>query len=78
MIDETINPDLAAHSGNVSLVDLRDDRLVLEFGGGCRGCRMVGTTLRRGVADRLREAFPEISVVVDATDHEQGVEPYYA
>src|SRR5690606_41039516 len=37
-----INPGLASHGGEVSLVELTEDGIaVLKFGGGCQGCSAV-------------------------------------
>ena len=38
VIDEVINPGIAAHGGYVELVDVDDDTLYLRMGGGCQGC----------------------------------------
>jgi Fe/S biogenesis protein NfuA len=76
VLDEEINPGVAAHGGRVTLVDVQGDRVVIEFGGGCQGCGMAELTLREGVAATLRSAIPEIAEVVDATDHEAGKSPY--
>ncbi len=78
LIEVEINPSLASHGGRVALEELRSDgAVVLRFGGGCQGCGMVGTTLREGIERTLRERFPEITAVLDATDHASGSAPYY-
>jgi Fe/S biogenesis protein NfuA len=77
ILDGEINPGIAAHGGRVNLVAVEGGRVVVEFGGGCQGCGMVDLTLREGVVARLRGALPEISEVVDATDHAAGENPYY-
>ena len=77
LLDTEINPAIAAHGGRVSLVDVRDGRVYLAFGGGCHGCGMVDVTLKQGVETRLREVLPEIVAVVDTTDHDAGQDPYY-
>ena len=42
-----INPGLASHGGEVSLIDVVEDGIaVLKFGGGCQGCGQVD--LQRG------------------------------
>src|SRR5690606_29555842 len=42
-----VNPSLAAHGGEVSLVELTEDNVaILKFGGGCQGCGMVDMTLK--------------------------------
>jgi Fe/S biogenesis protein NfuA len=77
ILDEEINPGVAAHGGRVALVDVQGGRVVVEFGGGCQGCGMADLTLREGVTATLRQALPEITEVVDATDHEAGASPYH-
>jgi Fe/S biogenesis protein NfuA len=78
ILDDRVNPGLAAHGGVVSLVDIQETRVVLRFGGGCQGCGMADTTMKEGVAAQLKHQIPEISEVVDATDHTSGENPYYA
>ena len=65
-----INPSLAAHGGNVQLLELTDDQVaILEFGGGCQGCSAVDMTLKSGVEKTLKERIPELTAVRDKTDH---------
>lgn len=78
IIDENINPAIAAHGGMVEMVDLDDETLYLRMGGGCQGCAASAATLRQGVERMVREAVPEIREIVDLTDHDAGVNPYYA
>ena len=78
VLDDRINPGLAGHGGVVSLVDIQEARVVLSFGGGCQGCGMADVTLKQGVAAQLKQQIPEITDVVDATDHAAGENPYYA
>jgi Fe/S biogenesis protein NfuA len=73
-----INPNLAAHGGEVSLVDIVDGSVaVLRFGGGCQGCSAVSLTLKQGVEATLKERVPEITAVRDVTDHTQTENAYY-
>ncbi len=78
ILDDRVNPSLAAHGGVVSLVDIQETRVVLSFGGGCQGCGMADVTMKEGVASQLKQQIPEISEVVDATDHASGQNPYHA
>ncbi|MBW2543764.1 MAG: NifU family protein [Deltaproteobacteria bacterium] len=78
VLDERVNPSLAAHGGVVSLVDIQETRVVLSFGGGCQGCGMANVTMKEGVSAQLKQQIPEITEVVDATDHAAGHNPYYA
>lgn len=73
-----VNPMVAAHGGQVSLVEVTSDHdVVLRFGGGCQGCGMIDVTLKQGVETTLRHEIPELRSVVDATDHSRGENPYY-
>ena len=77
IIDELINPAIAAHGGFVELVDVRENVAYLRLGGGCHGCGMVNVTLRNGIETTLREEVPQLVGVVDETDHAVGDNPYY-
>lgn len=78
LLDDRINPGLASHGGVVSLVDIQETRVVLRFGGGCQGCGMADLTLKQGVSAQLKQQIPEITEVIDVTDHAAGENPYYA
>ena len=78
VIDSEINPQVAAHGGRISLVEIDAEGVVfLRFGGGCHGCGMADVTLKQGVERTLRSRLPEISAVRDITDHAHGENPYY-
>jgi Fe/S biogenesis protein NfuA len=77
VIDTVINPGIAAHGGFVELVDVSDETLYLRMGGGCQGCAASAATLRQGIERMVRQEVPEILNIVDVTDHEAGVNPYY-
>ncbi len=76
-IDATINPMLASHGGRANLTNIEGDKAYIEFGGGCQGCGMAKQTLSQGMQSQITTAFPEISEVLDATDHASGANPYY-
>jgi Fe/S biogenesis protein NfuA len=82
VLQSEINPGLAAHGGNVSLVELFDDKTdgliaVLQFGGGCQGCSAVDMTLKQGVETSLKQHIPELGRVIDKTDHTQREGAYF-
>jgi Fe/S biogenesis protein NfuA len=77
VIDRQINPGVGSHGGMVTLVDVRDGTAYMRFGGGCQGCAAVDVTLKQGVETAVRTAVPEISAIVDVTDHQAGENPYY-
>ena len=73
-----INPSLASHGGEVSLVEvIESSKAVLRFGGGCQGCGMVDLTLKNGVEKTLKENIPELSEIIDSTDHTFKDNAYY-
>ncbi len=74
-----INPGLAAHGGMVTLVELTDNNeAVLQFGGGCQGCAAVDITLKNSVEATLLERLPELTGVLDQTDHTFTENAYYS
>ncbi|OEC35999.1 Fe/S biogenesis protein NfuA [Pseudomonas cuatrocienegasensis] len=73
-----INPGLASHGGEVSLIDVVEDGIaVLKFGGGCQGCGQVDLTLKEGIEKTLLERIPELKGVRDVTDHSIKENAYY-
>ena len=73
-----INPGLAAHGGEVSLIEvLNEQTAILQFGGGCQGCGMVDLTLKDGVEKTLLEQVEGLKGVKDVTDHSYTENAYY-
>lgn len=77
VLTEKINPAVAAHGGHVSLVAVEEGTAYLQFGGGCQGCGMVNVTLKQGVEKILFEEVPDVTKVMDITDHASGTNPYF-
>ena len=72
-----INPGLASHGGDVSLLEITEDMVaVLKFGGGCQGC-VCGHYIKRWVEKTLLEKVPALSAVRDETDHSDSENAYY-
>ena len=78
LIDERINPAVAAHGGQIELLNVDDDSIYIHMGGGCQGCGMANVTLKHGIEAMIQEVFPEIKHVIDTTDHASGTNPYYS
>ncbi len=72
-----INPDLASHGGEVTLIEVKDNVAILRFGGGCQGCSAVSLTLKEGVEKKLMQQVPELKGVADVTDHSVKDNAYY-
>ena len=49
----------------------------IRMGGGCQGCGMADVTLKQGVETIIFNNVPEITQVIDETDHAAGDNPYY-
>jgi len=78
LLAERINPALASHGGYADLVGVEGQTAYVTMGGGCQGCSMSAATLQEGIQKAILEAVPEVTEVVDATDHQQGENPYYS
>lgn len=74
----TINPSLAGHGGFAQLENVSEDGTVyVKFSGGCKGCSMVNITLKDGIKNNLKQAFPGmIKDVIDITEHTITDETY--
>lgn len=77
VITEQVNPAIAAHGGGAELVSVDGTIAYLRLFGGCQGCGLAQVTLKQGIEKILLESIPELSQVVDVTDHASGEDPYY-
>jgi Fe-S cluster biogenesis protein NfuA len=78
VLDEMINPGVAAHGGFVELLDVQDDNVFIRMGGGCQGCGAADVTLKMGIEKLIREQVPQVREILDTTDHGSGQNPFYA
>jgi len=77
LLEQQINPSLASHGGFAELKGVEDDKVYVTMGGGCQGCAVSAMTLRDGIARAIKEAIPEVTDVIDTTDHDAGENPFY-
>jgi Fe/S biogenesis protein NfuA len=79
VLEDVVNPSIAGHGGRADLVaaDEGTGTAYLRLSGGCQGCAMSRMTLTQGIEVALRDEVPEVSRVVDVTDHGSGENPYY-
>jgi Fe/S biogenesis protein NfuA len=77
VLDQQVNPSIAAHGGRAELVAVERGTAYLKLGGGCQGCAMATVTLSQGIEAAIIQAVPEITSVVDVTDHQSGTNPYF-
>jgi Fe/S biogenesis protein NfuA len=78
LLDNEINPMLASHGGFATLDRVEGDVAYLGMGGGCQGCGLAKMTLTEGIKTAIEDAIPEITKVVDITDHAAGENPFFA
>lgn len=79
VLQSQVNPQLAAHGGRVSLVEITADGFaIVQFGGGCNGCSMIDVTLKEGIEKQLLAQFNgELKGVKDITEHQRGDHSFY-
>jgi Fe/S biogenesis protein NfuA len=78
VLTRVVNPFIAGHGGHVDLVGVESTTAYVELSGGCHGCGMARATLRQAIAVAICDAVSEINEVVDVTDHQSGLQPYFA
>lgn len=76
ILNEQVRPALAAHGGNIELIDIDNSKVFVKLTGGCQGCSSSNATLKDGIERLLKQKFPEIDEVIDLTDHDSGENPY--
>jgi len=77
VLGQHVNPSIAAHGGSAELVAVEQGTAYLRLSGGCQGCAMATVTLSQGIEAAIIQAVPEITSVVDVTDHQSGTNPYF-
>lgn len=77
VLETQVNPSIAAHGGRADLVAVEDGTAYLRLSGGCQGCGLASVTLTQGISVAISDSVPEVTSVVDVTDHQSGTNPYY-
>ena len=78
MIDTEVNPGVAGHGGNISLLAVKGNSVTIQMGGGCQGCSAADLTLKQGIHTSFRTAVPKVGAIFDETDHTAGLNPYFS
>jgi Fe/S biogenesis protein NfuA len=80
VLEEAVNPSIASHGGRADLLALDTEQGIayLRLSGGCQGCAMSQMTLKQGIETTLLEEVPELTRVIDVTDHGGGENPFYS
>lgn len=58
-----VRPYLGSHGGDVTLLEVADDVVRLQFAGSCKTCPSSAVTLEFAVEDAVRAAAPEITTI---------------
>ena len=77
VLAERVNPAIAAHGGRAVLLAVEQGTAYVKLSGGCQGCAMAAVTLTHGIEKTILQAVPEVTSVVDVTDHQSGTNPYF-
>jgi len=71
-INEQVRPALRAHGGNIELVDVEGDKVIVAFRGMCAQCPTAEFTMRDVVEAKLKEFVSETLVVEEAPETGEG------
>ena len=77
LLDKEVNRSIANHGGKISIVEVRQGKLLISMSGGCQGCASSQVTLRQGFEVMLKRIAPEIEEILDTTNHAAGKQPFY-
>ncbi|HTD50022.1 MAG TPA: PLP-dependent transferase [Acidimicrobiia bacterium] len=77
VIDEVLNPMVAAHDGQIELVSDTGGIIRVRLTGGCQGCALAQMTVRQGIEVVLRRHVAGVVAVIDETDHGAGDRPHF-
>jgi NifU-like protein len=67
-INEQVRPALRAHGGNIELIDVEGDKVIIAFRGMCAQCNVSEFTMRDVVEAKLREFVSEDLYVEEDND----------
>jgi len=67
-INEQVRPALRAHGGNIELVDVDGDNVIVAFRGMCAQCPSSEFTMQGVVESKLREYVSEDLVVIESKE----------
>jgi len=73
-INEQIRPALRAHGGNIELIDVEGNKVVVAFRGMCAQCRLAELTMKDVVEAKLKEFVSEQLFVEE--DKESASQPH--
>jgi NifU-like protein len=69
VLDREIRPGLAMDGGDMELIDIQGNKVLVQLHGHCNSCMASTTTMKFFVQDRLREMVDPTLDVIDVTEH---------
>jgi Fe-S cluster biogenesis protein NfuA len=60
---ESIRPTLRADGGDIELVDIKEDMVMIRLKGACSGCPMAQMTLKGFIEDVIKKKVPGVKGV---------------
>jgi NifU-like protein len=75
-INEQVRPALRAHGGNIELIDVDGNKVVVAFRGMCAQCHLTEFTMKDVVESKLREFVSE-DLVVEESPESAGQEHHH-
>jgi len=70
-IDQQIRPALQVHGGDIELIDVEADKVIIAFRGMCAQCKIAEFTMKDVVEAKLREFVADELFVEELTDSSQ-------
>ena len=70
-VNEQIRPALRAHGGDIELIDVEGDKVIVAFRGMCAQCKLAEFTMKDVVEAKLREFVSEGLFVEEDSDSAQ-------
>ncbi|MBC8217488.1 MAG: NifU family protein, partial [Planctomycetes bacterium] len=67
-INEQVRPALRAHGGNIELIDIEGNKVIVAFRGMCAQCQLAEHTMKEVVEVKLREFVSEELFVEEHAD----------
>lgn len=61
---DSIRPFLNNDGGDIELVDVVDNKVIVKLQGNCQGCPMSFSTMKLGVENTIKQFAPSIKEVV--------------
>jgi|SRR6056300_1170225 Fe-S cluster biogenesis protein NfuA len=77
VLNEYVEPAVAAHGGVVNFVNFENGYVLVELSGACSGCSGSTMTLKYGIENMLKQMIPEVEGVEGIDDPFSTVNPYY-